>query len=131
LDIQQIKKHWNAYIYNQQENQTDDVEFILSIIGTEPKNILEVCCGGGRILVPLAMAGHHVNGFDIDEEMMAFIPVKIGKLKNVHFRKADAVTDEWGQGYDVVILAGNILLNIETERDNKEAQQAFIKKAVE
>jgi len=36
----------------------DHIEFLLSVVGPTPKRILEVCCGSGRILVPLANAGH-------------------------------------------------------------------------
>ena len=35
----------------------------------------------------------------------------------------------WGNGYDVVIMAGNILINIESEMDYAIAQATFIKKA--
>lgn len=131
MDINKIKDHWYASIYDQQENQTDDVELMLSILGNEPKNILEVCCGGGRILVPLAQAGHHVVGFDMDEDMMSMIPEKIAGLSNIKFYKADAINSDWGDNYDVVILAGNILINIVTDMDYKEAQQVFIQKAAD
>jgi nitroreductase len=35
----------------------------------------------------------------------------------------------WGTGYDVVVMAGNILINIETDTDYAEAQRIFISKA--
>ncbi len=63
---EQAKQYWEAYIYEQQENQTDDLDFILSIVGNTSLNIFEVGCGGGRILVPLAKAGHTVTGIDLD-----------------------------------------------------------------
>lgn len=37
------------------------------LLETNLKNILEVACGGGRILVPLAQAGYKMTGFDFDE----------------------------------------------------------------
>jgi len=53
-----IAKHWYANVYEQFENQTNDVEFLLDILhkntNGDPQNILEVACGGGRISVPLA-----------------------------------------------------------------------------
>ncbi len=33
-------------------------KFALSVIGAVPKRILEIGCGNGRILVPMARAGH-------------------------------------------------------------------------
>lgn len=129
MNINRNKNHWYASIYDQQESQTCDVALMLYILGDKSKNILEVCCGGGRILVPLAKAGHNVVGFDMDEDMMSMIPGKIAGLQNILFYKADAVTSDWGNNYDVVVLAGNIMINIVTDGDYKEAQQLFIQKA--
>jgi SAM-dependent methyltransferase len=124
-----LRSYWYAHIYDSQENQTDDIALLLSVLGNKPRNILEVCCGTGRILVPLAKAGHTVNGFDMDEDMMSMIPGKIRGLKNISFYKADALKDDWGKDYDVIVMAGNIMINIETPGNYKEAQQLFIKKA--
>ncbi|MFZ5351084.1 MAG: class I SAM-dependent methyltransferase [Bacillota bacterium] len=124
-----IVKHWYAYMYEQQVIQADEVNFILSIVGNEPKNILEVACGGGRISVPLAHAGHSVTGFDFDEYMLERIPHKAKGLTNLTYYKSDAVIQDWGKDFDVVVLAGNILLNIESEMDYRQAQELFIKKA--
>jgi SAM-dependent methyltransferase len=129
LDKDFIRKHWYAYIYEQQVIQADEVNFILSIVGNKPQNILEVACGGGRIAVPLALAGHKVTGFDIDEYMLEKIAAKAKGLSNISFYKADAVLHDWGKDFDVVILAGNILLNIESELRYEQAQELFIKKA--
>lgn len=119
---------WNADLYDQQVTETDDVEFILSIIGDEPRNILEVCCGSGRILVPLAMVGHTTTGFDMDEFMMERIAEKAKGLSNIRWYKANAITENWGDNFDVVVLAGNILINIVADMEYKEAQKLFIKK---
>lgn len=129
MDINKIKNHWYASIYDQQENQTCDVDLMLSILGDKPKNILEVCCGSGRILVPLAKAGHNVVGFDMDEDMMSMIPEKIRGLQNIQFYKADAIASDWGHDYDTVVLAGNIMINIISDMDYSKAQQLFIQKA--
>jgi len=119
----------SAELYDQHETETEDVEFILSVIGEHPKRILEVCCGSGRILVPLAKSGHDVTGFDIDESMMSRISVKATGIENIKWHKANAVYDDWGMGFDVVILAGNILFNIESDMDHQKAQELFIQKA--
>ena len=126
-------KDLGAELYDRHQAHTHDVEFILSVIGNEPKKVLEACCGSGRILIPVAKAGHDVMGFDMDDEMMDRIPKKAEGLKNVNWRKADALLDDWGKGFDVVILAGNILFNIEIETDMtyKRAQALFIQKAAD
>jgi SAM-dependent methyltransferase len=107
------------------------VELLLDLIGQPPQNIFEVCCGSGRVLVPLAKAGHNVTGMDADEGMLARIPAKAERLANLRYSLANALTADWGSGYDAVILACNTLMNIEHRDDDKAAQQLFIQKAAE
>lgn len=123
-----LMQHWYANIYDQKVIQ-DDIQHILSIVGTTPVNILEVACGSGRISIPLALAGHSVTGFDIDEFMLERIPQKVNGLANLNCYKADAISDDWGYGFDVVILSGNVLVNIVTDGDYQQAQELFIQKA--
>ncbi|MDR1329952.1 MAG: class I SAM-dependent methyltransferase [Oscillospiraceae bacterium] len=135
MNRQFIAKHWYADVYEQFENQTYDVEFLLGVLreqcGGKPQNILETACGGGRISVPLAEAGHSVTGFDADEHMLMRCYKRMGGLPNIRCYKADAVTSDWGADFDVVVLAGNVLINIETEADYAQAQTIFIRKAAE
>ena len=128
-----IAQHWYANAYEQFETQTNDVEFLLKVLrentdGT-PQNILEAACGGGRISVPLAQAGHNVTGFDADEFMLLRCYRRMKDIPNITCYRADALNADWGSGFDVVVMAGNILINIETETDYAEAQQTFIRKA--
>ena len=120
-----------------------DIEFLLSVIGSEPKNILEVCCGTGRIFIPLAKAGHNISGFDCDFRMLERLHEKAKGLTNVKYYYAEALKTEWEKDFDVVLVAFNVLQNIEVhgfEDSNdttmeaygyKKAQEQFISKAVE
>lgn len=129
-----IAKHWYACIYEQFENQTNDVEFLLNILQKHtdgsPQKILEVACGCGRICIPLAEAGHIVTGFDADEHMLLRCYRKMKGMNNITCYSADALTSDWGLGFDVVVLTGNVLINIETDMDYVQAQQTFIHEAV-
>jgi len=124
-----IISKWVADMYDQKVTETKDVDFLLSLVGQAPKKILEVCCGSGRILVPLAKAGHNVTGFDADEFMLAKIPAKARGLTNIQWRAADAIHDDWGTEFDIVVLAGNILYNIVSDMDYAKSQELFIQKA--
>ncbi len=44
-----IISKWNSEMYDDNETETYDVEFALSVIGEEPKCILEIACGSGRL----------------------------------------------------------------------------------
>lgn len=133
MNKQFISKHWYASAYEQFETQTNDVEFILKVFreqtGETPQNILEVACGGGRISIPLAQAGHLVTGFDVDEFMLLRCYQKMKDIPNIACYQADAVISDWGTGFDVVVMAGNILINIEADMDYATAQATFIRKA--
>ena len=113
------------------------MEFLLDVlhenINGDPQNILEVACGGGRISVPLAQVGYNVTGFDADEHMLLRCYSRMRDIPNITCYQADALDTDWGVGFDVVIMAGNILINIETEietgMDYAVMQETFIRKA--
>lgn len=122
--------HWKVDLYEQTVTEVDDVQMIKKLLGSKKnQRIFEVACGSGRILVPLAKAGHIMIGMDLDNLMLAKLFEKTQGLENITIIQANAITANWGEGYDVVILAGNILLNIVSDDDYKAAQQKFIQKA--
>jgi len=129
LKEEKIIADWSADMYEIDETETYDVEFLLACLGTTPKRILEIACGSGRILVPLAKAGYNVDGLDLDEAMLAKIPAKAEGLDNISWRTADAIADDWGTGYDVVVIAGNFLMNIVSEEGSERAQRVLLEKA--
>ena len=136
LNKEYLLNHWYADIYEQNIDETDEAECAFSFIKesqADVKTILDVCCGGGRNTVPLAKAGYTVTGFDFDEYMLEKLQKRVDneKIGNISWRKADAITDDWGKDFDVVVLAGNIFINIITEGDYAAAQKLFIKKAAD
>ncbi len=128
-----IVKHWYASVYEQFETQTHDIDFLFKVLkentDNKPQNILEIACGGGRICIPLAQAGHTVTGFDADEHMLLNCYKRMQGLKNIRCYVLDATTDDWGLDYDVVVIAGNFLINIESEMDYATAQKNILKNA--
>ncbi len=123
-----IINKWYPEYYDSIETQTYDWELFLELLG-EPKKVLEVCCGTGRILLPLAEAGHEMHGIDYDNCMLSRLFSKADTAKNMHIHMADILTSEWDSGFDAVLLAGNIIINIEASSDYKADQQKLIKKA--
>ncbi|MEA4822511.1 MAG: class I SAM-dependent methyltransferase [Clostridiaceae bacterium] len=126
-----IISKWIADMYDHDLTDISDVEFALSVIGKKPKRILEIACGSGRILVPLAKAEHIVTGLDFDECMLSKISAKINGMKNITWRKSDVINDDWGIGYDVVMLAANFLFNIISDMDYDKAQALVIQKSAD
>lgn len=126
---EKIIADWSADMYEIDETETADVEFLLNCLGTTPKHILEIACGSGRILVPIAKAGHTAVGLDMDEAMLCKIPAKAEGVDNITWRMADAIEDDWGSGYDVIVIAGNFLMNIVSEGNPEHAQMLLMEKA--
>lgn len=125
-----IIAQWNADMYDLNETYTDDVELALMLIGTTPKKVLEIACGSGRFLVPVAKAGHDVTGLDFDEYMLERIPRKVTNEK-IKWHKADVIYDDWGTGFDVVTLGANFLFNIVSDMDYEQAQKLMIQKSAD
>lgn len=128
---EKVISKWIADMYDRDEIDTADVEFALSVIGMNPKRILEIACGSGRMLVPLAKAGHLVTGLDFDEYMLSKISAKSKGLKNIAWKKSDVMKDTWGNGYDIVMLAANFLFNIVADIGYDKAQALVIKKSAD
>lgn len=137
IDNDFIEKYWYAYIYEQLENYTNDVDFILKVLndqlGNTSQKILEVACGGGRISIPLAQAGCDVTGIDKDEYMLMrfYKRMHLLGMTNIRCMQQDiTIYPFYGErDYDVVIIASNVMVNIETEQDYKQAQSGLIYKA--
>jgi SAM-dependent methyltransferase len=52
------------------EEDPGDVDLYLALANRNGDPVLEVAVGSGRIAVPLAQAGHHVTGIDLDRGML-------------------------------------------------------------
>ena len=57
--------HHNRYL--------DDLPFWLELALQTGSPVLELGCGTGRVLIPLAEAGHHTIGLDHDPSMLKFL----------------------------------------------------------
>lgn len=130
-ELKEIYDKWFADLYELEETETEDVLLLLSLLGSKSLKVLEPACGSGRILVPLAKAGHQVHGFDLDETMLLKIPDLVKGLTNATYSSMDALTGNWGSDYDAVVLGGNLLINIESALSYQQAQQLLIQKAAD
>jgi SAM-dependent methyltransferase len=111
-------------IYDQYESQHDDLHLIRSLIGDRPLRILEPFCGHGKLLIPLAEAGHEVVGLDLSEQFIKILGDRVESLPKqirgrVSFRKADVVAVEWPRGFDVVVLGANCFFELATPKEQE------------
>ena len=123
---------WYTEWYDNRETWGDDVKFFQDLLKSDKKKIFEICCGTGRILLPLAKEGHEMYGIDKDNYMLAKLFEKSEGVDNINIKQDDVLKADWGMDYDVVIMGGNILINIEnvhTRDDYIRAQKLLVKKS--
>ena len=98
----------------------DDIEFWLSIINkTKAKNILELCCGTGRLAIPLIKSGVNYHGVDISP---AFIKYLTSKLEELEYDTekiicADIKDFNLNQSFDLIFIGFNSLAHLLTNQD--------------
>lgn len=130
MTFEKLFEDWHPEYYDSKETQTYDYELFLELLGA-PKKVLGICCGTGRILLPLAKAGHEMHGIDISCHMLSRLMKKADGVTNIHIQLDNVLTADWKTDFDVVLLEGNIIINIEGSKDYKKDQQLLIKKAFE
>jgi len=115
-----------AEIYDKEENYTDDVELIRTLIGDQGLlRILEPFCGTGRIFIPFALDGHQIVGLDQAKGMIDHARRKIRQLpdevqRRISLVESDITSEEWPQGFDLVILGGNCFYELVTADEQEE-----------
>ena len=74
-----------------------------------PGSVLDAGCGTGRVAIELSRRGHPVVGIDVDEAMLESARGKAPDLEWAHGDLADPTLD-FGRTFDVVVMAGNVLI---------------------
>lgn len=70
-------------------------------------HVLELGCGTGRVLVPLAKAGYQTVGLDQDPEMLQYLKNQIDNLKNAWIFCADMCQFNLASLFPLIILPCN------------------------
>jgi SAM-dependent methyltransferase len=90
--------------------------------GRTPGPVLELACGGGTLLLPLARAGHDVTGLDLANGMLARsrarLEVEPPEVRDrVHLVRGDMSDFDLGRRFALVILADNSLRELESREE--------------
>ncbi len=88
----------------------------------EAGSVLELGCGFGRLLAPLAKDGKHVTGVDHDEAMLALAAENIAALPpeeagRIELLEGDMATFNAGRKYDRVLIPFNGLYCLGSDED--------------
>lgn len=89
-----------------------DVEFYLQRLETIAGAVLEPAVGNGRMLIPLAKAGHNVSGFDMSEDMLSLCSTACEKYQVTADLSRQSLTEfDYEQQFAAIVLpAGSFQL---------------------
>lgn len=102
----------------------DDFELYLRLAEVVGDPILELGCGTGRVLAPLAEAGHRVTGIDMSRPMLARAEARLeslaamGRARLVHGSMRDADSAQGGP-FGLVLLSLNGLMHAPTQAEQR------------
>jgi cyclopropane fatty-acyl-phospholipid synthase-like methyltransferase len=90
--------------------------------------ILELACGSGRVLLPLAQDGYELTGVDSSEKMLKLAQQRLqakGLVSRCQLVKQDMRTLQLGQKYRLAIIALGSFGHIATRKDQQSTLAAI------
>ena len=81
-----------------------EVDFLMA---APPTSVLDAGCGTGRVAIELARRGVDVVGVDLDD---ALLTAARAKAPDLSWHLADIATVQLARTFDVVVLAGNVMI---------------------
>lgn len=95
----------------------DDLRFYSELARRTDGPIMELMCGTGRVLLPLAEEGYDVTGVDISADMLAIAKERVGDAglaERVTLLEADIKRGPLPGGFRLVFVAANSFMHLET-----------------
>ena len=115
------------YDYEQKEF-IRDIAFYLEYAKKSGGEVLELACGTGRILIPLASEGVRITGLDESEEMLNVARKKINAdpsiKKNITLVKGDMRVFDLNTNFSIVFIAFRSFQSLLTKQDQSACLQS-------
>ena len=89
------------------EDVHGEASFVESL---SPRSVLDAGCGTGRVAIELSRRGIDVVGVDLDPKMLSSAQTKAPQMD---WRLGDLATVDLGRRFDVVVMAGNVMIFLE------------------
>lgn len=110
---------YDANIYDGLNTFLSDLQFYKKWL---PKNkeakILELCCGTGRLTVPIAKAGYNICGFDYTSSMLGQAKVKASEAGlEINFIEADIRSLNLQEKFDFIFIPFNSIHHLYKNED--------------
>ena len=110
---------YDANIYDGMNTHIDDLQFYKKWL---PKNadakILELCCGTGRLTIPIAKDGYDITGIDYTSSMLEQAKLKAFEAGlDIRFIEADIRTLNLQEKYDLIFIPFNSIHHLYKNED--------------
>ncbi|MFK7833493.1 MAG: class I SAM-dependent methyltransferase [Winogradskyella sp.] len=120
---------YDADIYDGMNTNLVDLKFYKKWL---PKNknarILELCCGTGRLTIPIAKEGYDITGIDFTSSMLKQAKSKAAKENvSIPFIEADIRTLDLSETYDFIFIPFNSIHHLYSNEDLFKAFKAVKK----
>lgn len=103
VDTDAYDKHWQK-LEEAGHNPHGEADFVSRF---SPATVFDAGCGTGRVGIELAARGCDVVGVDLDGP---FIDKAQRKAPELDFRRGDLATVHLDRTFDVVVMAGNVMI---------------------
>lgn len=110
---------YDGNIYDGMNKETDDLPFYSRWLEKRKDgSILELCCGTGRLTIPLAGEGYNITGVDNSISMLKQATEKANELNiPIKFIESDIRTLDLPDVYDVIFIPFNSIHHLYTSKD--------------
>ncbi|MBS1685103.1 MAG: class I SAM-dependent methyltransferase [Bacteroidetes bacterium] len=110
------------YDLDTRQKTKDDVVFYTSYCGNPPGSVLELCCGTGRVAIPLATQGLEVTGLDISPAMLEVFGEKLSAQpeavqERIKIVQADMTAFDLGQKFRYIIIPFSSFQGLTADED--------------
>ncbi len=98
----------------------EDLDFWLHLAEQQGGPLLELGCGTGRILIPLAQHGYLAYGLDRDGAMLAYLSARVPERYRSSIRvwQADLAQFNLGTSFPLILLPCNTLSTLNLQKRN-------------
>jgi len=110
---------YEGNIYDGLNTEIDDLAFYSRWLNKRKNgNILELCCGTGRLTIPLAQEGFNIVGVDNSTSMLKQAKEKADELKTpIRFIESDIRSLDLSEVYDLIFIPFNSIHHLYTNQD--------------
>lgn len=113
---------------------SDDIDYLLSLSKSFEPRVLELGCGSGRLLLPLAQNGLQVTGIDSSKAMLSRAELRVAQASaavvgRIRMLEADMtsfeLTGEEGR-YGLVIIPYNTFMHLDADQKRKALKRVSL-----